>query len=113
MAKCVYFTPDPNGQGGKLNFKNFETQHIDDFISFMGSLVNGKRSGQDDCLVNKKDRLHIMATGGGAYKYYDKIKKALGVEVYREDEMECLIVGERARARDSFRPASTLGLIGF
>ncbi|PWW72931.1 fumble-domain-containing protein [Tuber magnatum] len=93
LAKCVYFTQDPNGQGGKLSFKNFETEHIDDLIGFMDSLVNGKRSGNDDCLVSKKDRLHIMATGGGAYKYYDKIKEALGVEVYREDEMECLIVG--------------------
>lgn len=34
-----------------------------------------------------------MATGGGAYKYYDRIREALGVEVRREDEMECLMVG--------------------
>jgi type II pantothenate kinase len=34
-----------------------------------------------------------MATGGGAFKYYDRITKALGVEVKREDEMECLIIG--------------------
>lgn len=34
-----------------------------------------------------------MATGGGAYKYYDEMKKVLGVEVLREDEMECLIIG--------------------
>lgn len=34
-----------------------------------------------------------MATGGGAYKYYDEMKKVLGVEVLREDEMECLIMG--------------------
>lgn len=113
LAKCVYFTQDPNGQGGKLSFKNFETEHIDDLISFMDSLVNGKRSGQDDCPVKKKDRLHIMATGGGAYKYYDKIKEALGVEIYREDEMECLIVGEFAHAPDSFHQISILGLIGF
>ncbi|KAG0128481.1 fumble-domain-containing protein [Tuber indicum] len=93
LAKCVYFTRDPSGQGGKLSFKNFETEYIDDLIGFMDSLVNGKRSGQGHCMVNKRDRLHIMATGGGAYKYYDKIKEALGVEVYREDEMECLIVG--------------------
>lgn len=35
-----------------------------------------------------------MATGGGAYKFYDKIREALGVDVLREDEMECLIIGE-------------------
>lgn len=34
-----------------------------------------------------------MATGGGAYKYYDTIREALGVKVSREDEMECLIMG--------------------
>lgn len=35
-----------------------------------------------------------MATGGGAFKYYDRIKKALGVDVLREEEMACLIIGE-------------------
>ena len=34
-----------------------------------------------------------MATGGGAYKYYDKLKAALNVNIIREDEMECLITG--------------------
>jgi type II pantothenate kinase len=34
-----------------------------------------------------------MATGGGAFKFYDRIREALGVEVIREDEMECLIIG--------------------
>ena len=34
-----------------------------------------------------------MATGGGAYKYYDRLKEVLGVEVIREDEIECLIIG--------------------
>ncbi|OAQ95635.1 hypothetical protein LLEC1_08181, partial [Akanthomyces lecanii] len=37
--------------------------------------------------------LAVMATGGGAYKFYDKIRDALGVDVSREDEMECLIIG--------------------
>jgi type II pantothenate kinase len=59
----------------------------------MDSLVNGKRQKQQQGSVSKEDGLYIMATGGGAYKYYDKIKEALGVEIYREDEMECLIVG--------------------
>ena len=34
-----------------------------------------------------------MATGGGAYKFYDDMKRILGVEVLREDEMDCLIIG--------------------
>lgn len=37
--------------------------------------------------------LCVMATGGGAFKYYDRITEALGVKVIREDEMECLIIG--------------------
>lgn len=42
---------------------------------------------------NPRAKLCVMATGGGAFKYYDKILAALGVEVHREDEMECLIIG--------------------
>jgi type II pantothenate kinase len=45
--------------------------------------LNGSRPGE----------LSVMATGGGAYKYYDMIRAALGVDVVREDEMECLIIG--------------------
>lgn len=68
---------------------NFETDRIDDCVEFMKQLkvkqqkLNGSRPGE----------LCIMATGGGAYKYYDKIRDALGVDVLREDEMECLIIG--------------------
>jgi pantothenate kinase len=35
----------------------------------------------------------VVATGGGAYKYYDKLKETLNVNIIREDEMECLITG--------------------
>ncbi len=44
--------------------------------------------------LSSKAQLCVMATGGGAFKFYDKIKEALGVEVSREDEMECLIIGK-------------------
>lgn len=69
---------------------SFETDRIDDCIKFMQSLkdkqqaLNGSRPGE----------LCVMATGGGAFKYYDKIRQALGVDVLREDEMECLIIGK-------------------
>lgn len=46
--------------------------------------LNGPRPGE----------LCVMATGGGAYKYYDQMREVLGVEVLREDEMECLIIGK-------------------
>ena len=35
-----------------------------------------------------------MATGGGAYKFYDRMKNVLHVDVVQEDEMECLIIGK-------------------
>lgn len=73
-----------------MNFLNFETDRIDLCIDFLQQLkqkqlkLNGSTASQ----------LCVMATGGGAYKFYDRIKDALGVEIIREDEMECLIIGE-------------------
>ncbi|KAL7796482.1 fumble domain-containing protein [Trichoderma ceciliae] len=91
LVKIVYFSRevDSTDPGGRLNFQYFETDRIDDCIEFMKLLrdkhkaLNGSRS-QELC---------VMATGGGAYKFYDRIRDALEVEVLREDEMECLIVG--------------------
>jgi pantothenate kinase len=37
--------------------------------------------------------LCVVATGGGAFKFYDKLKEALDVNILREEEMECLIIG--------------------
>lgn len=87
----MYFSREAHSRepGGRLNFMNFETDRIDDCVEFMKQLqvkqqkLNGSRPGD----------LCVMATGGGAYKYYDKIKEALDVDVIREDEMECLIIG--------------------
>ncbi|KAK6330934.1 hypothetical protein TWF718_003128 [Orbilia javanica] len=66
----------------------------------MGILINGQK--QRSLLSNSQNAggkrgrpsdLCVMATGGGAHKYYEKISEALDVKVYKEDEMECLIVG--------------------
>lgn len=80
--------------GGRLNFHNFETDKIDDCLEFMSQLnkkqaLNGSRPSE----------LCVMATGGGAYKFYDKIRDVLGVDVKREDEMECLIIGQSIPVR--------------
>lgn len=40
-----------------------------------------------------KTNVKVMATGGGAHMYYDRLRTDLGVEVRREEEMECLILG--------------------
>jgi type II pantothenate kinase len=87
----VYFTREAHSTepGGRLNFLSFETDRIDDCISFMKDLQDNQ------LLLNGSDprELCVMATGGGAYKFYDKVREALGVNVHREDEMECLIIG--------------------
>ena len=33
------------------------------------------------------------ATGGGAYKYTDLFKERLGINLDKEDEMDCLVAG--------------------
>ncbi|KAL8659670.1 MAG: hypothetical protein Q9226_000295 [Calogaya cf. arnoldii] len=93
LAKLVYFSHEPHSNsknlGGRLNFLKFETDRIDQCLDFVKGLQdefrlqNGSRSG----------RMSIMATGGGAYKFYDDMRRILGVEVLREDEMDCLIMG--------------------
>ncbi|PHH86207.1 hypothetical protein CDD83_10577 [Cordyceps sp. RAO-2017] len=91
LIKLVYFSREAHSTepGGRLNFQNFETDRVDDCVELMKHLrdkyleLNGSRPSQ----------LCVMATGGGAYKFYDKIRDALGLDVLREDEMECLIIG--------------------
>ena len=92
LAKVVFFSRE-NGHaesGGRLNFLSFETEKIDDCIEYLRLLQwkHRKTNGQ-----SKATELSVMATGGGAYKFYDRIKERLGVDVIREDEMECLIMG--------------------
>ena len=41
----------------------------------------------------------MVATGGGAYKYYDRLKEELNVNILREEEMECLIIGKSGNVR--------------
>lgn len=92
LAKLVYFSHEPHSleAGGRLHFVKFETDKIDSCIDFMRRL---KASYNAQNGSNPRAKLCVMATGGGAFKYYDKIREALGVEVLREDEMECLIIG--------------------
>lgn len=91
LAKLVYFSREPDSKelGGRLNFLTFETDRIDQCFEFVQQL---KRK-QPPLNWSRPGELCVMATGGGAYKYYDEMKRILGVEVLREDEMECLIMG--------------------
>lgn len=99
LAKLVYFssdstsssTADTSESGGRLNFLKFETaDRIDECIELMRKLQQKHRSQLQN--GNPRD-LCVVATGGGAFKYYDEIRRRVGVEVLREDEMECLIIG--------------------
>ncbi|KAG9258705.1 fumble-domain-containing protein [Emericellopsis atlantica] len=91
LIKLVYFSRevDSTDPGGRLNFQNFETDRIADCVEFMRHL----RDKQLALNGSAPSELCVMATGGGAYKFYDMIRDALGVDVLREDEMECLIIG--------------------
>ncbi|KAK2021252.1 fumble-domain-containing protein [Colletotrichum zoysiae] len=91
LIKLVYFTREPHtaDPGGRLNFLNFETDRIDDCIEFMRHL----KDKQQTLNGSKPNELSVMATGGGAFKFYDKMRDVLGVDVLREEEMECLIIG--------------------
>ncbi|KAH8426587.1 pantothenate kinase [Aspergillus melleus] len=91
LAKLVYFTRelDSPDNGGRLNFINFETHRIDLCIDFIKELKEEHEKANGP----SPDQLCVVATGGGAYKYYDKLKEALQVNIIREDEMECLITG--------------------
>jgi type II pantothenate kinase len=90
LAKLVYFSREPgSADGGRLSFLNFETDRIDLCIDFIRELkqnqprLNGAPAAQ----------LSVMATGGGAYKFYERMRDTLHVKVVREDEMACLIMG--------------------
>lgn len=91
LAKLVYFSREPDSMelGGRLNFLKFETDRIDQCFEF----VQGLKTKQQPLNGSQPGELCVMATGGGAYKYYDEMKNVLGVEVLREDEMDCLIMG--------------------
>ena len=91
LAKVVYFTREHSDveSGGRLSFLSFETDRIDACIDYLRTLQEKHRLSNGD----RATKLSVMATGGGAYKFYDRIRERLHVDVEREDEMECLIKG--------------------
>ncbi|GAA5839374.1 hypothetical protein JCM3766R1_004814 [Sporobolomyces carnicolor] len=79
--------------GGRLNFIKFETSKLSALISFLQTLITSSASSNRVPLDVMKRNVKIMATGGGAHKFYERLKRELGVEVRREEEMECLVLG--------------------
>lgn len=87
LAKLVYFTKDPNNENGvRLNFFKIETDKIDEFIKFLKSVIKNNFNHISGNPI-------IIATGGGAHKYYNKLSNDLNCKIQREDEMQCLIIG--------------------
>ncbi|KAK6178482.1 hypothetical protein SNE40_013268 [Patella caerulea] len=69
----------------RLHFIKFETKYIETCLDFIKiNLIESTEFMKDK---------YIKATGGGAHKYTDLISSKLGVQVDKEDEMECLITG--------------------
>ncbi|KAJ8474745.1 hypothetical protein ONZ45_g15844 [Pleurotus djamor] len=79
--------------GGSLNFERFETDNIQDCVEFIQSLISHSAQINGVSISEMRSGVKIMATGGGAHRFYELFKDSLGVEVRREDEMECLIEG--------------------
>jgi len=79
--------------GGSLNFERFETDAIEDCVKFIQELIERSASINGVSIEEMRQGVKIMATGGGAHRFYELFRETLNVEVLREDEMECLIEG--------------------
>jgi type II pantothenate kinase len=79
--------------GGSLNFERFETDNIHTCVEFIQSLIERSAKANRVSITEMRNGVKIMATGGGAHKFHELFSNVLGVEVIREDEMECLIEG--------------------
>ncbi|KAK3589702.1 hypothetical protein CHS0354_015215 [Potamilus streckersoni] len=81
----IYHVSEQNEVVSRLHFVKFETKFIEGCLDFIKEKLVGSKEFM-------KDKF-IKVTGGGAYKYKDLITSKLGVQVDKEDEMECLIKG--------------------
>lgn len=79
--------------GGRLNFVKFETDRLDECIAFIRDLIESSARANNVTLEAMKRSVKLMATGGGAHMHYEQLQDELGVEVRREEEMDCLITG--------------------
>jgi type II pantothenate kinase len=82
-----------NIPGGSLNFERFETDNIEHCIDFIQELIKRSAHVNGVSVEQMKSGVSIVATGGGAHRFNDLFREQLGIEVVKEDEMECLIEG--------------------
>ncbi|KAA1467766.1 fumble [Dentipellis sp. KUC8613] len=79
--------------GGSLNFERFETDNVQECVEFIQGLIERSARINGVSIEEMRKGVKIVATGGGAHRFYELFSGALGVEVRPEDEMECLIEG--------------------
>ncbi|VEU21947.1 DEKNAAC102919 [Brettanomyces naardenensis] len=92
LTKVCYSRPDDTATGVRLCFYSLETDKLDELIEFIKNvLIKYYDHNPSNHLYNPD--LVLIATGGGAYKFYDKLRHELHCTVQKEDEMQCLIVG--------------------
>lgn len=77
--------------GGRLHFVKFETSRLDQAIDFIRSKGLHQCADGNGQPVGRITR--VKATGGGAFKFYDRFRSELGLQLEREDEMDCLVSG--------------------
>ncbi|XP_033759357.1 4'-phosphopantetheine phosphatase-like isoform X1 [Pecten maximus] len=82
-AGCIYQVSEEDEFTNRLHFVKFETRLIETCLDFIQRHLKGSPL---------KDKV-IKATGGGAHKYRHLINSKLGVQIDKEDEMQCLIQG--------------------
>lgn len=84
LAKVVF---SPLGSN-KLKFYSVETERIQKFVRLLHLIVDEHNDGT-------YENVQIIATGGGAYKFYDLLMKEFPAvkRIERFDEMQCLIKG--------------------
>jgi type II pantothenate kinase len=79
--------------GGSLNFERFETDNVEECVEFIQNLIERSAEVNGVSIEEMRSGVKIMATGGGAHRFFELFSSVLNVEVQREDEMECLIEG--------------------
>lgn len=84
LAKVVFSPIDSQ----ILKFYTIETERIQKFVRLLHSIIDEYNDGL-------YDNVRIVATGGGAYKFYDLLSKEFSKikDIERIDEMQCLIKG--------------------
>lgn len=84
LAKVVFSPLNSN----RLIFHTVETERIEKFVRLLHTIIEKYHN-------SNYSTTQIIATGGGAYKFYDMLQKEFPnvIGISRLDEMECLIKG--------------------